>query len=765
GDYTYTVLGVAPCANATATVTVTETGSPDAGTDGTVTVCANGAVVDLFAQLGGSPDAGGTWSGPSAIVGGSYDPATMDPGVYTYTLNATAPCTQATANVTVAEDVPLDAGEDVSLPVCTGADPIDLFTTLGANADPGGSWNGPGGAFNGVFDPGSDQSGAYVYSFAASGCPADAATVQVTVEQGPDAGSDDVITICSDQSAFSMIDQLGGTPDATGTWMGPNGDTVPDQFQPASGLSGTYTYEVPASGSCPADQSILLITVNTAPMAGVSGSLALCAASGQASLFDGLSGTLDAGGSWTSPDGLPHGTVLDPATDPSGLYTYTVTGIAPCVNAFATVAALIAPIPDAGGDASTIQCSTSAAFNMTDLLDGSPQADGIWRGPSGEVVPAAFTPGTGLPGVYTYTIEAIAPCLDDVAQLTIAVSEAADAGANASISVCENSGAIIDLFGELGGTPDAGGAWTTEEGGPFSGIFEAGMADAGTYTYTVTAPVPCPAVTSSVLVEVVPIPVADFVVEGAGACTPVTVTLVSDLEGSASCSWLLWNGEQVNDCAPITRTITQGGTYGATLIVDAGSGCGTDTLEVPDLFTVYDQPTADFIHVPDVINTLAPEVRFINTSDDAVRSEWDIDGSLTTEASPFHVFPAGVSADYLVCLTAFASDECRDSICKVIRVEDGLLVHVPNAFTPDGNGPNDIFKPIVIGVDPSTYRFYIFDRWGQPLYETADPNAGWDGNFADGSEVPIGVYVWKLVARDRFTTNRIERVGHVTLVR
>ena len=97
-------------------------------------------------------------------------------------------------------------------------------------------------------------------------------------------------------------------------------------------------------------------------------------------------------------------------------------------------------------------------------------------------------------------------------------------------------------------------------------------------------------------------------------------------------------------------------------------------------------------------------------------------------------------------------------------MEDGLLVNVPNAFTPDGAPPNDIFKPVVIGVDRAHYRFYVFDRWGQVIYQTDDPDAGWNGQFANGTEAPIGVYVWKLMARDRFTTNRIERLGHVTLV-
>jgi hypothetical protein len=112
GVYTYTVTGTAPCANATATVTVSESGSPNAGTDGSVSVCSNGAMVDLFAQLGGSPDGGGTWSGPSAITGSTYDPATMDAGLYKYTIVAVAPCVGDVATVTVTENAATNAGVD-----------------------------------------------------------------------------------------------------------------------------------------------------------------------------------------------------------------------------------------------------------------------------------------------------------------------------------------------------------------------------------------------------------------------------------------------------------------------------------------------------------------------------------------------------------------------------------------------------------------------------------------------------------------------------
>ncbi len=76
----------------------------DAGTDGSLTVCSVDAPTSLLAQLGGTPDNGGAWSGPSAVVNNLYDPATMDAGTYTYTVTGNGPCPNASATVTVTEN-------------------------------------------------------------------------------------------------------------------------------------------------------------------------------------------------------------------------------------------------------------------------------------------------------------------------------------------------------------------------------------------------------------------------------------------------------------------------------------------------------------------------------------------------------------------------------------------------------------------------------------------------------------------------------------
>ncbi len=142
GVYRYVVAAIAPCAvNDTAFITVNEQVAPNAGTNGTLTICSNASSASLFAQLGGTPDAGGTWTGPSAVSGGMYNPATMNPGVYTYTVTGVAPCANATATVSVTEN----AAPVVTCPgnmVVSSTAPA--FTLTGGSQGNSGVYSGPG---------------------------------------------------------------------------------------------------------------------------------------------------------------------------------------------------------------------------------------------------------------------------------------------------------------------------------------------------------------------------------------------------------------------------------------------------------------------------------------------------------------------------------------------------------------------------------------------------------------------------------------------
>jgi gliding motility-associated-like protein len=131
GTYTYTVAATAPCtSDATAQVVVTEIAAPDAGTDGTLTICQGSTVAaaELFSALSGTPDAGGTWSNVGLV--------------YTYAVTV-AGCTDATATVTVTEQAQPNAGWNGTLDICQGTmvTAADLFSALTGTPDAGGTWS------------------------------------------------------------------------------------------------------------------------------------------------------------------------------------------------------------------------------------------------------------------------------------------------------------------------------------------------------------------------------------------------------------------------------------------------------------------------------------------------------------------------------------------------------------------------------------------------------------------------------------------------
>lgn len=99
--------------------------------------------------------------------------------------------------------------------------------------------------------------------------------------------------------------------------------------------------------------------------------------------------------------------------------------------------------------------------------------------------------------------------------------------------------------------------------------------------------------------------------------------------------------------------------------------------------------------------------------------------------------------------TVWVSDAigCKDTDDIFIKVYKGPAYYIPNAFTPNGDGLNDIFRPIPVGIQSTTY-FRIFDRYGQVVFETTQFLKGWDGTYK-GKKQPPGTYVWMIKGVDK----------------
>ncbi|HRE97052.1 MAG TPA: gliding motility-associated C-terminal domain-containing protein, partial [Flavobacteriales bacterium] len=91
-------------------------------------------------------------------------------------------------------------------------------------------------------------------------------------------------------------------------------------------------------------------------------------------------------------------------------------------------------------------------------------------------------------------------------------------------------------------------------------------------------------------------------------------------------------------------------------------------------------------------------------------------------------------------------------------------IYAPNAFTPDGDGRNDIFFVTGEGFDPTRFEFFIFNRWGEVIFQSESAANGWNG-MHNGQKAKNDVYVWKIKSKDQWTGQKFETYGHVTLIR
>jgi gliding motility-associated-like protein len=118
--------------------------------------------------------------------------------------------------------------------------------------------------------------------------------------------------------------------------------------------------------------------------------------------------------------------------------------------------------------------------------------------------------------------------------------------------------------------------------------------------------------------------------------------------------------------------------------------------------------------------------------------------------------------DMVYTLTMMTPDGCEGSDQISIKAYEGPQIYVPSGFTPNGDGKNDVLKPITIGMKEFHY-FRVFNRWGQLVFSSTTEKKGWDGTIA-GSKQNTGTFVWMVEMVD-FKGNIQYRQGVTTLIR
>ncbi len=186
------------------------------------------------------------------------------------------------------------------------------------------------------------------------------------------------------------------------------------------------------------------------------------------------------------------------------------------------------------------------------------------------------------------------------------------------------------------------------------------------------------------------------------------------------------------------------------------------------VFTINAQPIipkASFTYTPTELNLLNTVVNFTNHSSNATSYKWNFeDGTkLSSALNPVHEFP-GTPNIYFVKLTAF-NNNCSDDTIVPITIIETPIIYVPNSFTPNGDEVNNTFFPVIAGgIANENYTLFIFNRWGELLFESHNKDYGWDGTYGNKMCMP-DTYIWKIEYREN-AGNKLKKymVGHVNLI-
>jgi len=175
-------------------------------------------------------------------------------------------------------------------------------------------------------------------------------------------------------------------------------------------------------------------------------------------------------------------------------------------------------------------------------------------------------------------------------------------------------------------------------------------------------------------------------------------------------------------------------------------GC-TDQDSV--MLTVLGAPTASFTSEVEA-GCEGVIVEFTNTSVDGFSFDWLFgDGGTTTEENPTYNFPYGDA--FMATLTVTNSNGCVDTsmfIGNALGFDDYFDIFIPNVFTPNGDGENDVFIVEIAGQLNHCTDLKIYNRWGQIMFISTGGNTKWDGHTNVGQIVPEGTYFYVIEIND-----------------
>ena len=301
-------------------------------------------------------------------------------------------------------------------------------------------------------------------------------------------------------------------------------------------------------------------------------------------------------------------------------------------------------------------------------------------------------------------------------------------------------------------------AWTPATGLSSSTIANPQARPATTTLYSVIATLGRCSLPDDILVTVIPAPIPDAGIDG-DICFGKNYQLQAVGDPSYNYTWS--PATYLGSITGINTLSTPDKTTIYTLNVTDVNGCSSLRS---DQVTVFVTPPIQVTTYPaDTVVYAGAQVPLLATSA-GTSYLWSPVTGLDNPNIPNPVATApvieGAVVTYQVTTTTTAG--CQGEGFITIRVYKGPEIYVATAFTPNGDGKNDVFVPFPVGIKKLNY-FRVYNRWGQLLYSTTTLNQGWDGRFG-GMEQGSGAYVW--MAEGVTMDNKlISKKGSVILIR
>lgn len=364
------------------------------------------------------------------------------------------------------------------------------------------------------------------------------------------------------------------------------------------------------------------------------------------------------------------------------------------------------------------------------------------------------------PGKYTVTLNITGGdgCTSDTTKQEITVGSYPVAGFNTAPSpICDNSNVIFTDATSLDiGTKsywywNFGNGATSSLPDPLPVNYAAGQYTVQLYVKTKEG---CASDTATKTFTVLKAPEIDFEKEDACKNTPVNFTSENLTPSTPINSWYWdFNDNNFSSAPSVQHKFADTGTYNVSLIAQAANGCITDTITKPVIIYGTDAYAGRD-------STILQGYPYQLQASGGINYSWSPPTGLDNPniANPI----AMLDNDITYILTASTDLGCATTDTLHLRVVKGPEIYVPTAFTPNGDGRNDLFNIIPVGITEIMF-FKILNRWGQVIYASKNTSRGWDGTW-NGTPQPSGTYVW-MVEGKTSTGSVLKKQGTLVLIR